>query len=78
MRYTIYQTDSIEELKNEIVIGGEDSPTEVNRAISDFLAVNHFHTDPYWRYLAGEKATFIDYGSWSKFIAVVPPLPLDF
>ena len=24
----------------------------------------------------GETATFIDYGSWSKFIAIVPPISI--
>jgi len=24
----------------------------------------------------GETATFIDYGSWSKFIAIVPPVSI--
>jgi hypothetical protein len=34
---------------------------------------NHNH---YWRLLLTSTATFIDYGSWSKFIAIIPPISM--
>lgn len=74
MQYKIYQTDSIEVLKNEKLIGGANSYQEICKTVNDYLAVNNFHQDNYWRFIMGANATFIDYGSWSKFIAVIPPL----
>ena len=76
MRYKIFLTDSIEVLKNEQLIGGADSYAEACEVINDYLSVNNFRQEPYWRLLLGETATMIDYGSWSKFIAIVPPVSM--
>ena len=73
-RYKIYQTSSIEVLRDEQPIGVANSYEEAQKIINDYLAVNSFHSDRYWRYCMGETATFIDYGSWTKFIAIVPPI----
>ena len=73
-RYKIYQTTSIEALENKQIIGVANSYQEACKVIKEFLAVNSFHQDPYWRILMGDKATFIDYGSWSKFMAIIPPV----
>lgn len=76
MKYKIFLTDSIESLKNEQLIGGANSYQDACKVINDHLAVNNFHQEPYWRFLMGSVATFIDYGSWGKFIAIVPPIPM--
>lgn len=73
-RYKIYQTTSIEALENKQIIGVANSYEEACKVIKDFLSVNNFHQEPYWRILLGDEATFIDYGSWSKFMAIVPPI----
>ena len=75
--YKIFLSDSIEVLKNEQLIGGANSYKEACQIIRDHLAVNQFYQEPYWRILIGETATFIDYGSWSRFAAIVPPIALE-
>lgn len=77
MRYKIYQSKSIEELKDAELIGGADSYKEACKVIQDYLAVNNFHQEPYWRFLMCEHATVIDYGSYSKYMAIVPPLSME-
>lgn len=77
MRYKIYQSRSIEELKDAELIGGADSYKEVCKVIKDYLSVNNFHQEPYWRFLMCEHATVIDYGSYSKYMAIVPPLTME-
>ena len=76
MRYKIFLTDSIEVLENEQLIGSANSYKEACEIIDDFLSVNNFRQEPYWRFLMNETATMIDYGSWSKFIAIVPPVSM--
>lgn len=73
-RYRIYQTTNIESLENKQIIGVANSYEEANKVIKEYLAANSFHQDPYWRILLGDEATFIDYGSWTKFMAIVPPV----
>lgn len=75
-KYKIYLSNSIEVLENEQLIGGANSYNEACKVINEYLEVNKFHQEPYWRFLLGEVATFIDYGSWSKFIAIVPPVSM--
>ena len=76
-RYRVYQTSSVETLDNKQIIGVANSYQEACLIIKDHLAVNNFHQEPYWRFLMDEKATFIDYGSWSKFIAIIPPISIN-
>lgn len=76
MKYKIFLSDSIETLLNEQPIGAANSYQEACKEIDNYLSVNHFHQDPYWRIVMGETATFIDYGSWSKFMAIVPPVSM--
>ena len=77
MRYKIYQSRSIEELKDAELIGGADSYKEACKVIKDYLSVNSFHQEPYWRFLMCKHATIIDYGSYSKYMAIVPPLSME-
>ena len=72
MKYKIFTSDSIETLHNETEIGAADNYQAACWVIKEAIpqaAANH-----YWRLLFGENATFIDYGSWSKFVAIVPPI----
>lgn len=75
MKYKIFTSDSIETLYNEIEIGAADNYQDacivIKKAIPQ-AAANH-----YWRLSLGENATFIDYGSWSKFVAIVPPVSIE-
>ncbi len=75
-KYHIYQTTSIEELKDKQLVGVANSYQEACKVIKEFLAVNRAYQEPYWRFVMNEQATFVDYGSWSKFMAIVPPVPM--
>lgn len=77
MNHKIYLTDSIEILQNEVLIGSADTFQEAGKIINNYLDANGIHREPYSRYLMGETATFIDFGSWSKFIAVIPPFTMQ-
>ena len=77
MKYKIYSTDSLEVLKNELLIGDANSYQEACAQITTWLEAAGKHSDKYWRLLLGENATFIDYGSWSHFIAIVPAVAVD-
>ena len=74
MKYKIYLSSSAEVLQNEQLIGGADTPQEACKVAGEYLSTNNFHQEPSWRFLMGSTATFIDYGSYSKFLAIVPPL----
>ena len=73
-KYHIYQTTSIESLENKELIGIANSYQEACRVIKEFLALNRAYQDPYWRFVMGTEATFVDYGSWTKWMAIVPPV----
>ena len=73
MKYKIFFTDSIEVLHNEELIGEADTFVEACKILNqDPVAA----TNRYWRYLLGDVATFIDYGSYSRFAAIVPPVSM--
>lgn len=76
MKYKIFTTDSIEVLQNEECIGAADTIEELMAQATDYLEEAGICSSPYWRYLMGDIATFIDFGSWSKFLAVVPPVTM--
>jgi len=73
MKYKIFTSDSIETLHNETEIGEANTYQEACEIIRE--AIPKAANNPYWRILMAETATFIDYGSWSKFAAIVPPIP---
>lgn len=75
--YKIYISDSIEELENEKLIGTAESFDQALAKIKVWMRVIGKQSNPYWRYLLNEKATFIDFGSWSQFIALVPAVPRE-
>lgn len=74
MKYKIFTTDSIEILQNEECIGEAETYQVVCNIIKE--QIPRANSNPYWRVLMGDIATFIDYGSWSKFVAIVPPISM--
>ena len=71
MKYKLYLTDSIESLENkELLIETEDIQ-EAFKTLGERIG-----TTAYWRFLLASDATYIDYGSWSRFGAVVPALSM--
>lgn len=74
-KYHIYQvTAATEELTDKQLVGVANSYQEACKVIQNFLAVNRTYQDPYWRFIMHSTATFIDYGSWTKWMAIVPPV----
>lgn len=74
-KYRIYFTSSLERIVNGQFIAAADSYQEVIQKIKEQPAVAEFNS--YWRFLLGEEYTFIDYGSWSRFIAIDPAIPRE-
>ena len=72
-KYRIYQTTDIQWLSDARLIGEASSYKEAIQVVEHYLAQYEI-PDSHWRFLLGETATIIDYGSWSKFIAIMPPL----
>ena len=76
MKYKIFLSDSIEALKNEELLGEANDYSEASAIIELKLQEKELYQEPYWRFLMDSTATFIDFGSWSKFIAIVPPISM--
>ena len=76
MKYKIFLSDSIEVLKNEELLGEANDYKEASAVIELKLQEKGLYQEPYWRFLMDSTATFIDFGSWSKFIAIVPPISM--
>jgi len=72
-RYKVFLTDSIEVLENELFIGDANSIQEACKLLADVTS-NH---GGYWRYLMASNATFVDFGSWSRFGAIIPPISMQ-
>lgn len=77
MKYNIYLTQSIETLMNKELIATANSFKEARVNIVQYLDSHNLGNNNYWRYLLAEDATYIDFGSWSKFIAIVPPITVE-
>lgn len=75
MRYKIFLTDSIETLQNEELIAEANTFEEACHTLSEALRERGYGNSPYWRFLMHSFATVIDFGNWSKFAAIVPPVP---
>ena len=75
-KYIIYSTESIEVLQNAQEIGKANTYKEACIILDEYLKEIGRARDPYWRFIMNENATFIDYGSWSHFAAIVPPVPM--
>ena len=76
-KYCIFLSDSISVLVNEELLGKAKTFKEVREVINRELDKRGYQQDSYWRYSLDSNATFIDFGSWSKFIAVVPPISMQ-
>ena len=77
MKYKVFLTESLEYLKNEELIGDAKTFNEACRLLKNELFERDIPTEPYMRFLAAPNATFIDFGSWSRFAAIVPPVPMS-
>ena len=75
-KHKVFLTDSLEALENKEFLGGADSYQEACLAINEGVATRGLHQEPYWRVLLAKDATYIDFGSWSKFAAIVPPVDM--
>jgi len=74
MKYSAYLTTNISSLENEELICTADDYQEICKRIDAYLNEHNIYQEPYWRFLMDPNATFIDFGSWSKFVAIVPPV----
>lgn len=74
-KYKVFISDDINVLENEEFIGDANTYQEACKILSTSIKEKNFYSDSYWRILMGSTATFIDFGSWSKFGAIVPPVP---
>lgn len=77
MKYKVFISDSINILENAEFIGDADTYQEACQILSDIVKKKSFHSDLYWRIIMESTATFIDFGSWSKFGAIVPPVSIE-
>ena len=77
MKYTVYISNQIDALSDEVKIGEADDFESACQVLDEYLKSSNHVVTPYWRYLLCSEATFIDFGSWSKFGAVVPEEPIE-
>jgi hypothetical protein len=76
-KHQIYLSDSIYSLVNKEIIGEANTYKEACAVIKEGLAQKELEQEPYWRIVLDPEVTFIDFGSWSKFIAIVPALTME-
>ena len=77
MKYVVYTSNRMDALSNEVKIGEADDFESACEVLDEHLkSVTHI-TTPYWRYSFCSGITFIDFGSWSKFGAIVPAEPIE-
>lgn len=76
-KYKVFLTNSIEALDGKELLGEADTYKEACKIIDEGVKAHDLHQEKYWRFLMGADATYIDFGSWSRFAAIVPPIPMD-
>ena len=69
MKHKIYLTNSISEITEDAKYLGE---AETPQEMWQLFNATGIKCDRYCRYILDEKITFIDYGSWSTFLAAEP------
>ena len=69
MKHKIYLTNSISEITNDAQYLGE---AETTQEMWQLFSATGIKSERYCRYILDEKITFIDYGSWSQFLAAEP------
>lgn len=77
MKYTVYTSNQIDALSGEIKIGEADNFQDACKVLREYLESSKHILTPYWRYLLNSEATFIDFGSWSRFGAIVPAVSIE-
>ena len=77
MKYTVYTSNRIDALSGEVKIGEADDFQGAVLVLNKYLESSTHITTPYWRYLFCAEATFIDFGSWSRFGAIVPAVSIE-
>ena len=77
MKYTVYISNQIDALSGEVKIGEADDFEGACQVLDEYLESSKHITTPYWRYLLCAEATFIDFGSWSRFGAIVPAVSIE-
>ena len=79
MKYKIYLTQEIDRLSSDDaeLLSMAETPAEAMNKVRAIAKEFSKDKPPRYRYLLGEKVTFIDYGSWSKYIAVEPALKAE-
>ena len=78
MKYIVYTSNHIDALSDEVKIGEADNLEDACQILDAYLKKTCAHiTQPYWRYSLCDDSIFIDFGSWSKFGAVVPEEPIE-
>lgn len=77
-RYEIYFTRSLEGLQDELFLGAAASPQEACALIHQALKDNGYKEEPYWRWLFNAEGAFIDFGSWSMYLAIIGATKEDF
>lgn len=77
MKYTIYTSNQIDALSSEVKIGEADDFQGACKVLREYLKSSEHILTPYWRYLLCAEATFIDFGSWSRFGAIVPAVSIE-
>ena len=73
MRHKVYFSSSIEKELNPRYIGEFNTVKEMWSLVDPLLT----HKERYCRYLLADDATYIDYGSYGRFLRVVPPLTMQ-
>ena len=77
MKYIVYISNQIDALNGEVRIGEADDFEGACQVLDEYLESSKHITTPYWRYLLCAEATFIDFGSWSRFGAIVPAVSIE-
>ena len=72
MKYIVYTSNRMDTLSNEVKIGEADNFEDACQVLDKYLESIMHITTPYWRYSFCSGVTFIDFGSWSRFGAIVP------
>ena len=74
MKHKIYLTNSISEITNDAQYLGE---AETLQEMWQLFSATGIKSEMYSRYILDEKITFVDYGSWSRFLAAEPAFTIE-
>lgn len=75
-KYQVFLSKSIETFDPSTCIGNAVSYQDACQQIDEYLNFHKIRQDSNWRVLLAKEATFIDFGSWSTFAAIVPPVDM--